>query len=89
MRKGVTSRDIAINEYGAELQPDGSYRSVDGYIMLYNEQGQVHSEDGPAIIYPNGNVSWCYDGLSYSFNTWLTLSDATDEAKMLLRLQYG
>jgi hypothetical protein len=89
MNKGVTSRDIAITVYGAVEQPDGSYIHPKGYIMWYNEAGQSHKEDAPAIMYPNGNVSWCYKGLSYSFNTWLSLSSVSDEEKMMLRLQYG
>ncbi len=29
----------------------------------YNDLGQYHREDGPAIIYPNGHKEWLINGM--------------------------
>ena len=31
----------------------------DGTKVWRNENGQFHREDGPAVIYPNGDKFWC------------------------------
>jgi hypothetical protein len=69
-------------------QPDGSYLSMYGTIMWFNEHGQYHKEDGPAAIRPNGRVSWWLNGTKYPFKSWLKQTPITDELKLLLRLQY-
>jgi hypothetical protein len=82
-------RDFAINQRGAELQPDGSYLNEYGLITWYNDAGSVHKEDAPAIIdMRNDRIRWFLNGTSYSFNEFLTLTPISDETKMLLRLQY-
>ena len=35
----------------------------DGNIRYYNEQGQFHREDGPAIEYASGTKYWYLNGL--------------------------
>tara|TARA_B110000503_G_scaffold135395_1_gene215937 strand:+ start:1726 stop:1944 length:219 start_codon:yes stop_codon:yes gene_type:complete len=61
-----------------------------GTIRWYDNDGHVHREDGPAIIWPDGDMYWClHDNHYNSFNKWLKLSPISDEQKLLLRLQYG
>jgi len=36
-----------------------------GNICYYNEQGQLHREDGPAVEYANGDKSWYINGLRH------------------------
>jgi hypothetical protein len=36
---------------------------TDGNIRYYNEQGQFHREDGPAIEYASGTKYWYLNGL--------------------------
>ena len=38
------------------VQPDGS-------VEYYNQAGQLHREDGPAIIYASGSKHWYINGL--------------------------
>jgi hypothetical protein len=91
-------RDFAINQRGAELQTDGSYLNEYGVITWYNDAGSVHKEDGPAIMGgpapaimrgQHNGTRWFLNGTSYSFNEFITLTPITDEAKMMLRLQYA
>jgi hypothetical protein len=88
-----------IRYYGAEEQPDGRWLHNDGDVYWYNEAGDVHREDGPAVIrndqnlnnaYPSwSKLSWRFNGAAYEFNEWIKLTPISDEQKLLLRLQYG
>lgn len=31
----------------------------DGAYRVRNSSGQLHREDGPAVVYPDGSHSWC------------------------------
>tara|TARA_B110000208_G_scaffold61575_1_gene79964 strand:- start:278 stop:541 length:264 start_codon:yes stop_codon:yes gene_type:complete len=85
-----SNRNFDIRLYGAVEQGDGSYIDRYGTITWYTEAGEYHNEDGPAIKYDGGSVSWCLNGLTYpSFDGWLIKLNKTDEQKLLLRLQYG
>jgi hypothetical protein len=70
------------------LQSDGSYMDSYGACRWFNEEGRRHREEGPAVISPNSNMGWWLNGLRYSFNMWCIELNKTDEAKMMLRLQY-
>tara|TARA_B110000503_G_scaffold135395_1_gene215938 strand:+ start:1937 stop:2203 length:267 start_codon:yes stop_codon:yes gene_type:complete len=86
---GKSSRDRDIVDFAAVQQPDGSYFDRSGTISWYNEVGQLHKVDGPAIIYPDGcGVDWCLNDKHYLFNEWLIKLNKTDEEKMMLKLQY-
>jgi hypothetical protein len=85
-----SSKEYHINTFGAVEQSDGSYlHNRDGQVYWYNKEGHIHREDGPAIVYPDGSVEWFIDGDEYEFDEWLDLTPATEEHKMLLRLQYA
>jgi hypothetical protein len=79
--------EVNVNRYDPVEQPDGSYIFPDGAQRWYNDSGLRHKEDGPAVINSNG-IHWYINGTKYSFNDWLKQAPITDEAKMLLRLQY-
>ena len=81
-------KDFDINLYGAVEQPDGSWLHNDGDIFWYNELGQRHRKDGPAVIKSDGEIYWYFNGREYKFDEWLKLNK-TDEEKMMLRLQYA
>tara|TARA_B110000259_G_scaffold149658_1_gene168931 strand:+ start:1376 stop:1639 length:264 start_codon:yes stop_codon:yes gene_type:complete len=76
---------------GAVEQPDGSYIDTDrGWRWWFNEYGQRHREDGPAIFTTEGHIYWCFnDNQDLDFNEWCMLTNKTDEEKMMLRLQYA
>jgi hypothetical protein len=78
-----------IDGFGALEQPDGSYIDDIGDIFWYNEAGEYHREDGPAVIYNDGHVDWLLHSHPHTFESWCIELNKTDEAKMLLRLQYG
>jgi hypothetical protein len=83
-------RDFNIEEFDSIEQPDGSYLDNDGDISWFNDDGEWHKEEGPALIYSNGDVEWYLNGKIYSFADWLIeLANVSDEAKMMLRLQYA
>jgi hypothetical protein len=83
--------------FGAVEQSDGSYVDSDGCITWYNEAGEYHNEDGPAIAFTSGSIrwyatgqfGWYLNGIYLSLSEWLIKSNKTDEEKMLLRLQYA
>ena len=85
-----STRDEDIRLFGAVEQSDGSYVDKEGNMTWYNDAGEWHREDGPSIIYTNGNAYWYIHGISYdSFAEWLIELNKPDESKMLLRLQYA
>ena len=48
-----------------EMEPKGYARkevSEDGSVMYWNDKGQAHREDGPAIEWADGTKMWCRDG---------------------------
>lgn len=85
------------NNYGPLiLQSDGSWLHADGEYFWYNESGQVHREDGPAIIekYDCGLpvydiYCWYLNDIDFSFGDFLDETPASDEVKMMLKLKYG
>ena len=84
-----TNRSVAINCWGAVEQPDGSYLNNRGWRLWFNEVGQLHKVDGPAIIYTDGcGVDWLLNNINYGFDEWIKLTPISDEDKMLLRLRY-
>jgi hypothetical protein len=84
-----SDRDYDIRDFDAKEQSDGSYVDRDGCISWYNKHGEWHREDGPAVIYNDGEVEWFINGASYNtFDEWLIKLNKSDEDKMLLRLRY-
>ena len=91
------SSEFAYHEdsFNMELQDDGSYLHDDGEYFWYNEAGEIHREDGPAITNESDVLdldsrshSWCLNGEDLSFKEFLEVSPTSDEVKMMLRLQY-
>ena len=35
----------------------------DGVVVYLNAAGKPHRTAGPAIVYPNGNLRWCRNGV--------------------------
>jgi hypothetical protein len=84
------NRGWNIHYYGAKRQPNGSYILPDsGTIHWYNDEGDFHRTDGPAVTRLNGCSSWYLNGNRYPFKEWLPRTPIPDEQKLLLRLQYG
>jgi hypothetical protein len=88
MGKWGSTRNFQMVIFDAVEQPDGSYLNNADTISWYNAVGQVHREDGPAIITNDGAIMWYLHGTRYSFDEWFEVTKASDETKMLLRLQY-
>ena len=86
---GMSNRDYHIKKYAAVEQSDGSYLHEDGDVCWYNRIGQLHREEGPAVISPNGDVEWWLNGNYYFVDDWLIKLNKSDECKMMLRLQYA
>jgi hypothetical protein len=84
-----SSRTYAINECGAVLLQNGSYLTNENITVWFNDKGEYHRENGPAVIYKNNHSLWFNHGVPLLFKNWLIQSNTTDEQKLLLRLQYG
>jgi hypothetical protein len=83
------TRDFDIDKLDALEQSDGSYVNGNGTITWYNELGQYHRADGPALVFADGRSHWWLNGLTFTFDDWLIKLNKSDEVKMLLRLQYA
>ena len=92
MDEDYTTRALAEDQafHGAMEQTNGSWLHADGDIYYYNSVGQVHREDGPAIVeYPYNTEHWYIYGQEYSFNKWLNILPLPDKEKMILKLRYS
>jgi len=77
-----------IKHYDATLLPNGSYINKYNTINWYNDKGDSHRENGPAILYTSGNMVWILHDNYYTFKEYLKATPISDEQKLLLRLQY-
>ena len=87
-----SSRINHINDYDAVEQSDGSWLHDDGEVYWYNRIGEIHREDGPAILRPYIGytcVDWFLNDAEYTLDEWIKLASISDEVKMMLRLCYG
>jgi len=51
---------LDVWEAVSSLLEAGGKFLVERYCLV-NDKGHYHREDGPAVIYPNGNQFWCRD----------------------------
>jgi|TARA_R110000851_G_scaffold115046_2_gene240845 hypothetical protein len=87
-----------IDKSGTKLcyDPDGKLHCVagpavefvNGYTAWY-QHGLRHRTDGPAIEHADGFKEWFLYNKWLSFDTWLDRVDISDEAKVMMKLQYG
>lgn len=69
---------------------ENPYISRTGVKLWYNSNGShCHREDGPAIIYPNGDCSWILYGEDYTFGRYCKRLNLKDEDIIILKLKYG
>ena len=66
-------------------------KTVDSYgiIRYVNDQEFLHREDGPAVLFPEGNCEWWLYGIPYTFSLWCIRTDKTDEDMVFLKLKYN
>jgi len=55
--------------------------------IVFMEDGVYHREDGPAIIYPNGNKEWWFRGVKYSSESELEIISKAETAT-IKRVRY-
>ena len=82
-------RDELIERYGAIKQSDGTYVDEFGGVNWFNERGEWHRVDGPAVLHKEQGATWFFDGVNFPFNEWCNIVGISEEYKMMLRLQYG
>lgn len=48
---------------------------INGTITYTNKDGEIHREDGPAVIFNIDSIepSYCLHGTTYPYREWLTL----------------
>lgn len=63
----------------------------EGKVIQYTKKFSniIHRTEGPAIIYPSGNVIYVINGIVHSFEEWCKRLEKTDEEIVQLKLQYG
>lgn len=54
-----------------------------------NSDGQLHCEDGPAVIMKNGSIGWWLNDDPYSFENYCIVLTLTKEQIVFLKLKYG
>jgi hypothetical protein len=88
----MNNRDWNIKYLAAVQQQDGSWLIGCHTTYWYNDKGDFHRTDGPAIVYRNDSIStiigWYCHGVPLLFNDWCTELNIPDEQKLILRLQY-
>ena len=57
--------------------------------LTYFKDGKWHRDDGPAVIFKSGRLSWFLFGKEYSFESWCAELNKTLEEILLLRITYG
>ena len=44
---------------------------LENLIILYkNDDEELHREDGPAVIWPDGRKEWWINGIPYIYSEW-------------------
>lgn len=41
-----------------------------GIVTFHDEDGRLHRSNGPAIIRPDGDNGWCFQGIVYTENDY-------------------
>jgi len=67
----------------------GTCKIIGNGNIVYLKNGLSHREDGPAIIYKDGYTVYCYNGLSYGYNSFTNESwkEKVKELKYLESLE--
>ena len=50
---------------GTVVKPNKNTEITNEYIVFRNDAGKIHREDGPAVIWSNGDKLWCINGNRY------------------------
>lgn len=88
----VIEDDGCQNWYNA----DGQHHRDGGPAIIWADgdqlwllNGYLHRADGPAMMWPSGGIAWYLNGINYSFNEWIEQVDVSDEAAVMMKLEYG
>ena len=72
-----------------KLQKDGSFIDDDTDQFWLNDAGEIHREDGPAIIFNiEPVVYWVLNNIRYRFDDWLNELGLSEEWDTYYRLIY-
>jgi|TARA_R110000851_G_scaffold79898_2_gene176069 hypothetical protein len=58
-------------------------------IIFWQQDGELHRDDGPALEWPDGDRAWYLHGQRLAFDEWLDKLDISDEAKVMMKLTHG
>ena len=63
---------------------------IDYECRTFLKDGMFHRDDGPAMIYDDGEVEFWLNDLQYTIDDWANIVGIRDtEEFVLLKLQYG
>jgi hypothetical protein len=68
----LSTKEFDIKHNGVVAHYDGTYINDIGSLFWYNEAGERHREDGPAIIFAGGTSCWYLNDTEYTYNEWQT-----------------
>ena len=66
-----------------------TYREWTDGTKIWTLNGIVHRQDGPAVEYISGSISWWLHGGFYLLDEFLELTPISPEDKCMLKLRYG
>ena len=73
-----------------EVAKNGTKRWYNKELLERQRTYQIHREDGPAIEWADGDISWALRGNQYfEFDKWCKDLNKTDEEITMLKLKYG
>ena len=61
----------------------------DGTKEYYNEDGELHREDGPAAEWYWGECRWFLNGEGLSISEWCDRTGKSEKEKAILLLKHG
>ena len=87
----MSSLDSHRHYYNAVRHEDDSYILDNGEILWYNRDGEIHREDGPAIVWPDGKFNYFLHDIQYSYVEWkLAINPNMSKAdKVKLVMKHG
>ena len=82
--RGIVNTSVVMKNFRSSSQCDLG----DGYVEHFNKFGELHNEDGPAIIW-NKELYYYFRGTLLSFDDYSRIVGMSNTRKAMLLLQYN
>ena len=74
---------------GTVIKPDKNTEITDNWIFFRNDAGLYHREDGPAVIWSNGDKEWCINNKLHREDGPAFIDSNGDKSWWLNDIHYG